>query len=97
MRTYVFYYCDSFESYRSFDYKEFTVSASTYDIASKRFFSFLRDLDCDYIAYVSYYSLVSDDNCRKHRSFKDSDLVYLANLKDKHNASFYDYIIRGSE
>lgn len=90
MRTYTFYYCDSYDSFRKLDFKEFVVSASTFSISSRRFFSFLKQLDCEYISYASSYSLVTKKNTKSFRSFKDDELIYLSNLKDKHNALFYE-------
>lgn len=90
MRTYTFYYCDSYDSYRKLDFKEFVVSASVFDIASKRFFFFLRGLDCEFISYASTYSLVTVTNKKSFRSFKESDLIHLCHIKDVHNASFWE-------
>lgn len=90
MRTYTFYYCDSYKDCCKLDYKDFVVSASTYSIAFSRFSSFLKNLDCKYICYAPFYAVVTLKNTKSFRSFKESDLVYLANLKDEHNASFYE-------
>lgn len=88
MRTYTFFYCDSYEDYRKLNYKDFVVSASTYSIAFSRFLSFLKNLDCKYIDFAFSYSLVTRSNTKSFRSFKDSALVCLSNLKNEHNTLF---------
>lgn len=85
MKTYIFYYCDSLDSYRQLDHKKFSTSASTYSIASYRFISFYSKLDCEYINFLHFYRVINSTGKSCLRSFKTPDIMDLSKITTNHN------------
>lgn len=85
MKNYTFYYCLSDNCFGKSPTEMFTVSASTYTIASSRFFSFYSNLGSEKISFFRYYHVESLNGKRSLRSLKNSDIVYLSRITQLHN------------
>lgn len=89
MKTYTFFYYDSFENCKNVEFKSFTVSSNRFDSAYKSFSHFLSSNEADYIDFVYTYNVFNGFRTQV-RSFSYEDILHLVSIKDKHNAKFWD-------